>query len=72
MQSCSKAKALKILGIVVHMLDQLLSVFEEIVVEAIPSHFHETEACDVTCSLHFLPFSEQFLQCLHAEEVNTF
>jgi hypothetical protein len=72
MQSHSEAQALKIVGMAVHMMDQLLSVYEEMVVEAIPSHFHETEACDVTCSLHILPLSEQFPQCLHAEEVNTF
>jgi len=51
--------------------DGSLTVYEEIVVQAIPSHFLETEACDMAYSLHFLPFSEQFLQCHDAEEVNT-
>lgn len=58
----------KILWMVVHMMNQLLFVYEEMGVHAIISHFLETEAC----SLHFLQFSGQFLQCLHAEEVNTF
>jgi len=59
------------LGMVVHMMDHLLSVYEETVVQAIPSYFLETEACDMAYSLHFLPFSEQFLHCHDAEEVNT-
>lgn len=63
---------MKILGIVVHMMDQFLSVYEEVVVQAVISHFLETEACDMAHSLHFLPFSEQLLQCHHAEEMNTF
>jgi hypothetical protein len=69
--SCSKAQELKISGMVVHMMDHLLSVYEETVVQAIPSHFLEKEACDTAYSLHFLPFSEQLLQCCNAEEVNT-
>jgi len=54
---------------VVHMMDQLLSVYEEI--EATPSHILETEACAMTYSLPFLPLSEQPLQCHHADKVNT-
>jgi hypothetical protein len=69
--SCSKAQELKILGTVVHMMDQLLSVYEEIVVQATPSHFLETEACTLVYGLHFLPFSEQLLQFDHADKVNT-
>lgn len=69
--SCSKAQELKILGmVVVHMIDQLLSVYEE-TVEATPSHFLETEACVMAYSLHFLPLSEQPLQSRHADKVNT-
>jgi len=56
---------------VVHMMDHLLSVYEETVVQAIPSHFLEMEACDMSYSLHILPFPDQFLRCHHAEAVNT-
>ena len=68
--SCSKAQELKILGTVVHMMDQLLSVYEE-TVEATPSHFLETEACAMAYSLHFLLLSEHPLQCHQADKVNT-